>query len=188
MKKFNVKRLCFMAMLSAISVILVFFIHFPIFPSASFLEYDPADIPIFIGTFMFGPVAGLMLTIVVSIIQGIFISPQSGIIGVLMHIFATGSFVLVAGNIYKHKKTIKVAILSLVFGIITMTITMAIWNYFITPVFMGVPRDVVGGMILPLIVPFNLLKASINALLTFILYKFVKRIYNIGDNSIDNEK
>ena len=44
-------RLAKMAMLVAISIVLVMIIHFPIFPAVAFLEYDPADIPILIGTF-----------------------------------------------------------------------------------------------------------------------------------------
>ena len=58
-----------MAMLVAVSIVLVMIIHFPIFPAVAFLEYDPADIPILIGTFAFGPVAGITLTIVTSLIQ-----------------------------------------------------------------------------------------------------------------------
>ena len=63
-------RLVKMAMLVALSVVLVVLIHFPIFPSAAFLEYDPAAIPIFIGTFAFGPTAGVIITILVSVNQG----------------------------------------------------------------------------------------------------------------------
>ena len=50
----NTKKMVTIAMLMAVSVVLVAFIHFPIMPAAPFLEYDPADIPIFIGTFLFG--------------------------------------------------------------------------------------------------------------------------------------
>ena len=63
-----------MAMLVAVSIVLVMIIHFPIFPAVAFLEYDPADIPILIGTFAFGPVAGITLTIVTSLIQGLTVS------------------------------------------------------------------------------------------------------------------
>ena len=49
----NTAKLAKMAMLVAISIVLVYLIHFPIFPAAAFLEYDPADIPILIGTFAF---------------------------------------------------------------------------------------------------------------------------------------
>ena len=64
-------KLAKMAMLVAISIVLVVIIHFPIFPAVAFLEYDPADIPILIGTFAFGPGAGIVLVIVTSVIQGL---------------------------------------------------------------------------------------------------------------------
>ncbi len=95
-KKVSTRQLVSMAMLGAISIVLVSVVHFPLIPAAAFLEYDPADIPILIGTFAYGPLAGLLMTIVVSIIQGVTVSAQSGPIGVVMHIFATGFCALVA--------------------------------------------------------------------------------------------
>ncbi|MBQ8563914.1 MAG: ECF transporter S component, partial [Firmicutes bacterium] len=70
-QKNNTAKLAKMAMLVAISIVLVTIVHFPIFPMVAFLEYDPADIPILIGTFAFGPAAGVLLTVVTSILQGI---------------------------------------------------------------------------------------------------------------------
>ena len=96
----QLRKLTTMGMMAAVSIILVYLIHFPIFPAASFLEYDPADIPIFICTFLYGPLSGFILTVIVSFIQGFTVSAQSGIIGVMMHIFATGFFTIVAGNMY----------------------------------------------------------------------------------------
>lgn len=173
------KRLTQMAVLTALSVILVALIHFPIFPAAPFLEYDPADIPIFVGTFLLGPTSGLILTVVASIIQGITVSSGSGIIGIAMHILATGSFVLVAGNIYKKNRTVKGAIIALVAGSLVMTVVMVIWNLLITPIFLGTPFEVVAQMIVPIIIPFNLLKAGINSVITFFVYKPVSRILKI---------
>ena len=167
----KVRKITTMAMLVAVSVILVSIIHFPIFPAAAFLEYDPADIPIFIGTFIFGPAAGLAITVAASVVQGLTVSAASGIIGILMHIAATGSFVIVAGNIYKRKHTFKGAILSLVCGVLTMTVVMCIWNYVMTPIFMGAPREVVAAMLVPVIIPFNLIKAGVNSLITMLVYK-----------------
>ena len=101
-------KLSKMAMLAAISIVLVLLVHFPLIPAAAFLEYDPADIPIFIGTFAFGPVAGVILTVVVSVIQGLTVSAGGQIWGIIMHIIATGAFAIVAGNIYgKHKTNIR---------------------------------------------------------------------------------
>ena len=53
----NTRKLTTLAMLAALAIVLVALIHFPLVPAAPFLEYDPADIPIFIGTFLFGPAA-----------------------------------------------------------------------------------------------------------------------------------
>lgn len=102
-----------MAMLVAVSIVLVMIIHFPIFPAVAFLEYDPADIPILIGTFAFGPVAGITLTIVTSLIQGLTVSSVSGLYGIIMHILATSALVLVAGTIYRRNKTKKSAVIGL---------------------------------------------------------------------------
>ena len=164
-------RLAKMGMLVAISIVLVLMIHFPIFPAAPYLEYDPADIPIFIGTFAFGPTAGILLTIVVSLIQGTTVSAGGQIWGIIMHIAATGSFCIVAGNIYKHHKSKKSAVIALVVGVMTMVAVMCIMNLIITPIYSGMPREAVAAMIPTVIMPFNLIKAGANAIVTFIIYK-----------------
>lgn len=158
------------SMLVAISVVLVYLVHFPIFPPVPFLEYDPADIPIFIGTFAFGPLAGLMLAVVTAVIQGVTVSSASGVYGVIMHILATGSFVLVAGCIYRGQKSRKKAVAALAAGVVTWTVVMVIANLIVTPLFMGVPVSVVKGL-MPYIIGFNLIKAGVNSVITFFLYK-----------------
>lgn len=69
-RRISTRQLVSMAMLGAISIVLVAVIHFPLIPAAAFLEYDPADIPILICAFAYGPLAGLLLTVVVCFIQG----------------------------------------------------------------------------------------------------------------------
>ena len=166
----RVVKLAKMGMLAAISIVLVYFIHFPIFPPVPFLEYDPADISIFMGTFAFGPLAGFGLTVVVSVIQGFTVSAQSGVYGIIMHILATGSFVLVAVNIYKRGKSRKSAVISLLCGTLTMVVVMFGANLVITPLFMGVPVEAVKSL-MPFILGFNLIKAGVNSMITFLLYK-----------------
>ena len=161
-----------MGMLVAISIVLVAIIHFPIFPAGAFMEYDPADIPILIGTFAFGPVAGIILTVVTSVIQGVTVSAGSGVYGIIMHIIATGVLVIVAGTIYKFNKTRKGAVIALIAGILAMTAAMMGANMIITPIFMGVPRSVVWDL-MPFIAAFNLVKAGVNGFVTFLLYKRV---------------
>lgn len=163
-------RLAKMGMLVAISIVLVYFVHFPIFPAVAFLEYDPADIPILMGTFAFGPIAGVLLTVVTSVVQGVTVSAASGVYGIIMHIIATSVFVLVAGIIYKKRKTKKGAVIGLAAGVVSMAFIMIWANLIITPLFMGVPRAVVWEL-MPFIVGFNAIKAGINGAVTFILYK-----------------
>ena len=169
-KQSKASLLAKMGMMVAISIVLVTFIHFPIFPVVGFLEYDPADIPILIGTFAFGPLGGLVMTVVTSVIQGLTVSAQSGPYGIIMHIIATGTFVLVAGLIYRNHKSKKKAIIAL----IAMTAIMLPANLIITPIFMGLPRDAVVAL-LPFILAFNFVKAGINAVITFFLYKRISR-------------
>ncbi len=170
----RVVKLAKMGMLAAISIVLVYFVHFPIFPPVSFLEYDPADIAIFMGTFAFGPLAGFGLTVVAAVIQGLTVSAQSGVYGIIMHILATGSFVLVAGNIYKRGKSKKSAVIALLCGTLTMVAVMFGANLVVTPLFMGVSVDVVKSL-MPFILGFNFIKAGVNSVVTFLLYKRISR-------------
>lgn len=165
-------KLVKLAMLVAISIVLVYIVRFPIFPAVAFLEYDPADISILIGTFAFGPAAGVLLTLLVSVIQGLTVSAGSGLYGILMHIIATGALVLVAGSVYRKNKTRKMALAGLLLGMAAMSLMMTGANLIITPLFMGVPRNVVWGL-MPFIIGFNLIKAGINGAVTFLVYKRV---------------
>ena len=72
---------------------------------------------------------------------------------------------------YQKHRTQKDAVIGLVFGIVTMAVAMLLWNYIITPYYMGVPRETVAGMLLPVFLPFNLVKGGLNAALTLLLYK-----------------
>ena len=56
-----------------------------------------------------------------------------------------------------------------------MGLMMMLANHFITPSFMGAPQAVVDSMLIPVIFPFNLLKAGINSAVTFLVYKAVSR-------------
>lgn len=169
----NIKKLTVMAMLVAVSVILVYLVHFPLFPSAAFLEYDPADIPILIGAFTYGPLAGILLTIAASAIQALTVSAQSGLYGFLMHIISTSILCVTAGIIYKRYHTRKGAAFALLCGTLAMGAGMLLANHFITPLFMGVPTAVVDSMLLTIFLPFNLLKAGINSAITFLVYKTI---------------
>lgn len=171
-----------LGVLGAISIVLVALIHISIFPAVSFLEYDPADIPILLATFALGPWAGLALTVVVAVIQGITVSAASSWYGIVMHIIATGTYVIVAGLIYKHKKSKKNAILSLAAGTLSMAVIMIPANLLLTPVYLqmvGVPAEAALPTVKSLlawIILFNIVKAGINSVVTFLVYKRVSPI------------
>lgn len=171
----NVKRICGLAMLAALAVIAVGICHFPIIPALSFLEYDLGDVFIFLAGFMFGPVHGFIITVAVSLIQA-FAFGGNGIIGAVMHIIPTGLFVLTSGFIYRKLKTKKGALIALSAGLAVWLAAIIPVNIFITPGFMGVERSVVISM-LPLILLFNFIKAGLNSVLTFLLYKRVKWVF-----------
>jgi len=177
------RKLTTMGIMAGLSVALVFFIHFPIFPSAAFLEYDPADIPILIVTFAYGPLAGLLVTAVAAVVQGITVSAQGGAYGILMHIISTGSYVLTAGLIYRTKHSRSGAGIALICGVLVSAALMAAANLIITPLYMAnenlpaaVATDIVKSMLIPVIIPFNLIKAGANGAITFILYKPISKL------------
>ena len=172
----RILRIAQLALLADIAIVLVCFIHFPIFPAAPFLEYDPADVMIIIGTLLFGTVPGLILTVVVSLVQGLTVSTQSGSVGILMHIAATGTYVLAAGLIHRRRDKIVRTVAAMTAGTVAMTAIMILWNIILTPIFMKAPREVVLGMIIPIFIPFNLFKAGVNSVIAFVLYGFVKRV------------
>ena len=169
--KQSTRKLVTLGMLGALSIVLVMVIRFPLVPAAPWMEYDPADIPILIGTFLYGPWSGLALTVVVSVIQGLTVSASSGVIGIVMHILATGAFVLVSGGVYSRRKTLSRAVVALVCGVLAMTVVMVGCNLVFTPIFLGQTMGDVIALLMPAIIPFNLLKAGINAVVTFVVYK-----------------
>lgn len=180
MRREQIRKLVVMAMLVALSVVLIAAVHVPLIPIVSFLEYDPADIPILIGAMAYGPVSGLVLTVVAAIIQGTFIS-TTGPWGILMHIIATGAMTLVASTIYKYRHTRAGAAIGLVCGTLARGLVMVPANHFITPIWMGAPTEMVDSLMLAGILPFNLLVGAINSVVTFLVYKVVSRYIIHGE-------
>lgn len=137
---------------------------------AGFLQLDLKDIIIVTGGFILGPFYALIITVVVSLLE-MFTVSNTGIIGMLMNIVSTASFCCTAAVIYKYFRTFKGAVTSLAAGALVLTVVMLLWNYYITPLYMKVPREVVYSMLLPVFLPFNLVKGFINGGLTLVLYR-----------------
>ncbi len=169
-KKNKTRRISYLGILAAMSIMSVYLIHFPILPMLPFMKYDPADIPILVGAFAFGPWFGVILTVVTCVVQGLTVSAGTGIYGIIMHMLATMSLVLTASLIYNHKKTKKSAAIGLFCGTMMMTIVMVPANYIVTPLFLGVSPSMITPLVIYIIL-FNLIKAGVNSVLTFLLYK-----------------
>ncbi len=178
-KRRRLLTICYMAVMTALSVGLIALLHFPIFPAVAFLEYDPGDIPIMISGYMLGWGPGMIITAVVCLFQA-FLLGGNGVYGLIMHVLATGTFVTVGTLVYHAKKTRTGAAISLVCASLSWVAVMFVANIFITPFFMGVPRDVVWSL-MPFILAFNAIKAFGNSLIVFFIYKPLRRLLNRHD-------
>lgn len=161
------KKLTTIGMLCAIAYVAVAFGRIPI---VLFLKYDPKDIVIAIGGLIFGPLTSLLVSFTVSLVEMFTIS-DTGILGFIMNVLSSGSFACTAAFIYKKRHKLSGAVIGLVSGWMLMVIVMLLWNYLITPIYMGVPREEVAELLIPAFLPFNLIKGGLNTAVTMLLYK-----------------
>ncbi len=168
----NVRKLVTLGMISALSfVVLMISKQIPLAaPGAPFLNFDMKDSIIAIGAFIYGPMAGAAISLVISFIEMITIS-GTGLYGFVMNVTSTCMLILPAAIIYKRYRTITGAVVGLAVGVLSMTAIMLLWNYVITPFYMGYPRDAVAAMLLPVFLPYNLIKGALNATMAMVLYK-----------------
>lgn len=166
-KSFHTKKLVVLAMLAAIAYLLVLVVRIPV---VLFLSYEPKDVAIAIAGFLFGPLAGAGTSLVVSLVEMVSIS-QTGPIGAVMNFLSTVAFVCPAAWLYRKYHTRRGAVMGLLVGSVAMIAVMLLWNWLITPLYMGVERTAVEGMLLPIFLPFNALKAGLNTAITLLLYK-----------------
>ena len=167
MKRLNTKKLVLLAMLAAAAFMLVATIRIPV---VLFLSYEPKDVIITIGGFLLGPMSAFVVSLVVALVEMVTIS-TTGPIGCLMNLLSSACFSCTAAYIYKKKRSITGAILGLSIGSLAMVVIMLLWNWLITPLYMGVPRSAVVPMLIPAFLPFNALKAGLNSALTLLIYK-----------------
>ncbi|MEB5883714.1 ECF transporter S component [Enterococcus faecalis] len=164
----KVQKMVSIAMLAAIGTVLQF-VAFPIMPAFSFLKIDFSDIPILLGMFLYGPLAGVITAFVRSLLHLFLtgLAPQN-MVGDFASFLASSIFTLPIFYFFGKKKNIRTnRIVGLVSGILALTIFMSIVNYFvITPIYLqlyGVTTQQFLGTSLASyvaigIVPFNLIK------------------------------
>lgn len=166
---FSTQRLCGMALMSAIAFLVLLVMRIPLFPAASFLDYEGKDVIFAVAGMMYGPVGGIIVTVSTCLLELITVS-HTGWIGLIMNIVSSLSFMLPVALLYQRKRTVSHAMIGLVLGAVLSCGVMLLWNAFLTPLYMGVPRSAVVQMLVPVFLPFNLIKGGLNAGLTFLLW------------------
>lgn len=170
--RMDTKKMVTLAVMTAIAYMAMLLFRIPV---VLFLKYEPKDVIITIGGFMYDPLASVLMSAVISLVEMVTTS-DTGPIGALMNFIGSSAFACTAALIYKKIRSIKGAVIGLVCGTVFMTLIMLAWNYLVTPIYMGTPREVVAGMLIPAFLPFNLLKGSLNSGITMLIYKPLSNI------------
>ena len=164
----STKRIAITALFCAVAAICTLFLEFPILPGVPFLKYDPSAIIALIAGFAFGPATGVAVSIISYLPH---IATSSGIYGMIMAIIATLSLVLPASLVYKRNTTLKGAIVGMCVGAVVCLVCCIAANLVVTPLFMGSSTEDVINMIVPALLPFNVIKIAINCAVTALVYK-----------------
>ena len=164
----STKAITTLAMLTGIAYVVMLLSK--ALPSVNgFLDFDFKDVIICIGGFTFGPTAAAAVSVVVALIEMLTIS-TTGPWGFLMNVLATCSFSCTACFIYKKMHSKKGAVIGLACGVVCLVIVMLLWNYLVTPIYQGMPRQAIADLLLPVFLPFNLAKGGMNMAATLLLY------------------
>ena len=160
-------KITLIGMFCALAVLAVALIRIPV---VLFLKYEPKDVVIVLGGLMMGPMSAAIISVISSVIEMVTIS-DTGPWGLLMNVVSSCAYACTAAAIYRKKRTADGAVAGLLCGTAAMALMMLLWNYLVTPIYTGTPREVVAGMLLPTFLPFNLLKGGLNTGITLLIYK-----------------
>ena len=171
-KNINFRRYVALAMFTALAYASLFVLR--IGGIGGFLTFDVKDAIIASAAMMFGPQYGVLISLIVAFIEMISVS-GTGPWGALMNFCGSAVFAAVGSLIYRYMPRIKRrmtgAVVGLLASVLSMTVVMLLLNLIITPIYMNVSLDVVKGLIFPLLLPFNLVKALLNAAVVLVIYK-----------------
>lgn len=189
----KVRKMVQIAMLSAVSTILMLF-EIPLFFAPSFYKVDLSEVPVLIGAFAMGPIAGAIIELVKVALNLVINGTDTAGIGELSNFLIGCAFVVPSGIIYNKDKTRKGAMIGMVAGTLVMAAVGGILNAFVLlPTYakvFGMPIDALVGMgtavnklitnlstfVLFAVVPFNLLKGAIVSIVVALIYKKIRPI------------
>lgn len=164
----STKRIAVTALFCAVAAICTLFIQFPIFPAAPWLMYDPSGIVALVAGFAFGPAVAAVVSILPYLVH---LGTSGGFYGMIMAMFATFALSVPAALIYRSHTTRGGALAGMIVGGIVCLAVCILTNLVITPLYAGMPVDAVAAMIVPILLPFNLIKIVVNCVVTAFIYK-----------------
>lgn len=186
-KLFTTKNVVLMGMFGALGAVLMLFeIPLP-FIAPSFYGLDLAEVPMLVGTFALGPVAGFVMEVVKILIKLLLKPTSTGFVGEFANLVIGAALIIPAGVIYRYNKTKKGAIISMVVGSISMAVVGVIVNALVMLPFYSnfMPLENIiaaGAAINPAVSnvwtfaiicvgPFNIIKGVVVSLITALVYK-----------------
>ena len=163
-------KLIKISLLSAIALILMYF-DFPVIPIFPWLKIDLSDIPALLGTFGFGPLAGVIIELMKNLLY--FFIKGSSVAGIMANFIVGSALVLPAGLIYHRKKSKKSAVLGMIAGLLVMEVAGILANvYILLPLYgMQMSSEELVKYVTVGLLPFNGIKALMVNVLTYFLYK-----------------
>ncbi len=141
---------------------------------AGFLEIEFSDLPALLGALAMGPACGVAIEFFKNLLHCL--STSTGFVGELANFVINGTFVLVAGLIYKSNRTRKGAVFAMAAATVLMTLAGVFANlYIMLPLYMpDAAFDFKMQLVLFTIVPFNLCRGAALSIITFFCYKKLK--------------
>ena len=178
--RWSTKQLVTMALLCAISILLSF-VEFPIMPAASFLKLDIALVPSAVVGFAYGAGPGVLVGIVSAVAHG---AISGNWVGCLMNIIVACAFIIPSSAIYKRNRTFKGAVIGLVVATVCLVVGAIVANLIVDPLFYGMPFDTVAALVVPAILPFNIIKGVVVSVLTALVYKSISNLITPAKNQV----
>jgi riboflavin transporter FmnP len=191
--KLNARTIAQIGMLSALATILMLF-EIPLWFAPSFYQIDLSELPVLIGGFALGPVAGILIELVKNLLKLAISGTSTGGVGEFANFLIGCSFVLPSAIYYRRHRSKQGAAISMIIGTISMAILGGFLNaYLLLPFYSkayGLPLEAliemgtaVNGKITSMttfvmfaVVPFNLFKGFIVSVVTAIIYKKIRII------------
>lgn len=168
----RVRRIVAMAVFCALAYVTTFTMR--ISGIGGFLTFDVKDTIIAIAAMLWGPISGAVIALAVSLLELVTIS-GTGFWGFLMNFVSSAVFAGVASTVYTYfprlRHRMSGAVAGLGCSVVATTAVMLAMNLLITPLYYHVPVETVRDMLLPLLLPFNAIKSTLNAALVMMLYK-----------------